>query len=90
MENDDVKKFLIRANKSGYGNEYTQETAELDGSHTITYSEKDWSFHDNYFGGEPFGGREVIHHKGRPVWMMVYYGGVTDSGEAALEIYAIL
>lgn len=90
MELDEAKKFLVRANKSGYGNESTKPTEETDGSKTITFSEGDWDFHDNYFGGEPFGGREVIFHQKKPIWMMTYYGGVFDPSVNFHEVYKIL
>ncbi len=37
---------------------------------------EEWAFHDNYFGGEPYGGRSVAFHQGKPVWIAVYYGWV--------------
>lgn len=90
MNTEEIKLFLAKANQAGYGNQTTQEVTNSDQSHTITFSEGDWNFHDNYFGGEPFGGREVIHYKGRPVWMMTYYGGILDASQDASEVYGIL
>ncbi len=45
-------------------------------------------FHDNFFGGEPYGGREVVFFQGRPVWMAVYYGHVDDADANA--VYSFL
>lgn len=78
MKTEEVRQFLVKANRNGYGNEQTKESDQTDGSHTITYQDGDWKFNDNFFGGEPFGGREVISHKNKPVWMMVYYGYVSE------------
>lgn len=89
MNIEEIKSFLIRANRNGYGNTSIKPVDETDGSHTIIYKEKDWLFHDNYFGGEPFGGREVISHNNKPVWMMVYYGFVVDTTPLA-EVYGFL
>lgn len=89
MKTNEIKQFLLRANEFGYGNESTKELDEKDGSHTIVYEEGDWLFHDNFFGGEPFGGRDVISYQGKPVWMMVYYGFVTDLSLQA-DIYRFL
>lgn len=47
---------------------------EHDGSTSFVHESGPWRYHDNFFGGEPFGGREVVFHNGRPFWMMVYYG----------------
>ena len=75
-----LRKFLIKANKMGYAAGDTVEiTKEKDGSKTIAYKDGDWMFRDNYFGGEPYGGREVIFYKDKPIWMMVYYGWVDNN-----------
>jgi hypothetical protein len=71
----EIKRFILEANQAGYasGNSGVKES---DGSKTIAFEKGDWKYHDNYFGGEPYGGREVIFYQGKPVWMMVYYGRV--------------
>ncbi len=53
-------------------------TKEADGSNTITFADGPWQFRDNFFGGDPYGGHEVVHYQGKPVWIMVYYGKVQD------------
>lgn len=78
MNINKIRQFLVKANKNGYGNETVKPLDELDGSHTISFEDGDWKFHDNYFGGEPFGGREVISYNQKVVWMMTYYGFVED------------
>ena len=45
--------------------------------------------HDNFFGGEPYGGRIIVSHKNKPVWMMVYYGWVARNTKADL-VYKVL
>lgn len=89
MKIGDISKFLVEANRNGYGNEATKPSTDSDGSHTITFSNGDWNFHDNYFGGEPFGGREVISYKQKAVWMMVYYGFVEEIS-LQTQIYTFL
>lgn len=90
MNTVDIKEFLARANRAGYGNPDSKVVNESDASHTITFSENEWIFRDNYFGGEPFGGREVIFYKEKPVWMMTYYGGITNNNKDSEEIYFVL
>ena len=88
-----IKKFLIEANKAGYGSgEERVRVKESDGSTTIRYENKDghFSFHDNYFGGEPYGGREVIFDNNKPVWMMVYYGEVSNKEIDKNAVYSFL
>lgn len=89
MNSDELKKFLIKAKKSGYaaGGD-SVAIKEKDGSRSTRFSQGEFSFHDNYFGGEPFGGREIVHYNGEPHWMMVYYG--SDSGKSTRVIPFLL
>lgn len=85
-----LKKFLITANKTGYaGGEEKKWIKEKDGSTTIPYRKGDWKMHDNFFGGEPYGGRLVVFFKNKPVWIMVYYGWVVEGVEAD-SVYTVL
>jgi len=87
---DELKQFIHNASKNTYasGNENIKKK-EKDNSTTIVYEKGDYKYHDNYFGGEPYGGREVVFYKGKPFWMMVYYGWVVE-GVDGNEVYGIL
>lgn len=85
----EMQAFKSRAKKYGYASEQAKSRVELDHSKTLEYSENNWSYHDNYFGGEPYGGREVVFYKEKPVWMQVYYGYVNDRS-LINETYAFL
>ncbi len=86
-----IKLFLHEAKQHGYAagsnpgiyhhpdGSVTEVRKETDGSTTIIHVDRNWQCHDNYFGGEPYGGREVVSVEGRPVWMMAYYGLVLDN-----------
>ena len=89
MNINEIRQFLIKANRNGYGNESVKPIEEIDGSHTIIFEDGDYRCHDNYFGGEPFGGREVISYSDKAVWMMVYYGFVEDVSLQA-QVYVFL
>ena len=83
--------FLHEASRRGYGaGREATKMREADGSTTIVYNRGDWALHDNYFGGEPYGGREVVFLNGRPVWMAVYYGWVEDLSVDADRVYGFL
>lgn len=84
--------FLFNANQVGYGTgDYSRWVKEKNGSTSIVYKEKDWKMHDNFFGGEPFGGRLVVFYKKQPVWMMVYYGYILDNNKLPVEkVYQFL
>jgi|SRR3990167_3067730 len=87
---EEFKAFKEEASKAGYENENPQyRTKEPDGSTTLSYESGDWKFHDNYFGGEPYGGRIIYTYKGKPVHITVFYGRVNE-GEDADDIYKFL
>lgn len=90
MNREALRQFLVDSNKAGYaGGEEKEWIKESDGSTTIPFEKGDWRSHDNFFGGEPYGGRVVIFNQGKPVWMMMYYGWVAPDVEAN-PIYALL
>jgi hypothetical protein len=81
-EIEQLKNFLIDSNNAGYaGGESKKWIKEADGSRTIPFEKAPWKSHDNFFGGEPYGGRTVVFYEGKPVWMMVYYGWVSEGVE---------
>ena len=83
------KKFLITAQMPHAKGTSNAKRVE-DGAVLITYEQDDWKFRDEFYGGEPYGGREVIHYKNKPVWIMVYYGQVHDTDLAANDVYNFL
>ena len=88
---DEIREFLIYSAKNGYGNAQAITTEETDGSKTIEVTNGNLRMHDNYFGGEPYGGREVIFLGDKAIWMMAYYGAVKDLGDMALQdVYGYL
>ena len=85
-----LRTFLVAANEAGYASgDERQWAKEVDGSTTITFANGEWRLHDNFFGGEPYGGRSVVFFGARPVWIMVYYGWV-EPGRNAAEAYSFL
>lgn len=87
----DLKEFLVLAKKSTYASgDVSKKVIELDKSTTLIFEDDNFRYHDNYFGGEPYGGREVVFFKGEPVYMMVYYGLVDEEITDFHKIYKIL
>jgi hypothetical protein len=80
----DLLDFLTQCGDAGYATE-AYKISEIDGSTTYAKEIGDWEKEDNYFGGEPFGGREVVFFKGKVVWMMVYYGEIIETGQKETE-----
>ena len=86
-----LKAFKKEASGAGYESEgLKNEVKEKDGSTTLWYASGDWKFHDNFFGGEPYGGRTVISYKNKPVWIMVYYGWLDGRVSDVDEAYIFL
>lgn len=87
---DQLHQFLLDSNQAGYATgEEKQWVKENDGSTTIPYAKGPFSSHDNFFGGEPYGGRLVVSFEQKPVWIMVYYGWVEPSADTD-AVYATL
>lgn len=88
---NELCKFLVRAKKSTYAaGRAAKKNIEGDHSTTLIFEDGDWKYHDNYFGGEPFGGREVVFFQNRPVYMMVYYGWVIEGVSDFQAVYKTL
>ncbi len=90
MDIKQLKEFLIERKKRGFGaGDSKNWIKEKDGSTTIVFEAGDFRMHDNFFGGEPYGGREVVFYRENAVWMMVYYGAVAK-GQDFKAIYSLL
>lgn len=84
-----LKNFIFEASRATYASgDESIKKKQPDGSTTIEFQNGPYTFHDNYFGGEPYGGREVVFLDGKPLWMMVYYGLVHDG--ANKDVYGFL
>lgn len=84
-------KFLVKAKKATFAaGDLSEKTVENDNSTTFKFEEGDWKYHDNYFGGEPYGGREVVFFKNEPVYIMTYYGYVNENFSDLNVVYSFL
>ena len=91
IELNSLRSFLVKAKKAGYASgDAAIKTIEKDHSTTLIYEEDEWKYHDNYFGGEPYGGREVVFYKNLPVYIMTYYGWVNKKVSDIAPIYKTL
>ena len=89
MDLEQLRQFLIKSNVP-HATGTAKMSSEKDGSRTIVFADGDWSMHDNFFGGEPYGGRQIIHYQEQPAWLCVYYGRVQDTVQSADAIYDFL
>ena len=61
MSKESLIQFLVDSNKAGYaGGEEKKWVKESDSSTTIPFEKGQWRSHDNFFGGEPYGGRTIF------------------------------
>ncbi|PLX25454.1 hypothetical protein C0580_02530 [Candidatus Parcubacteria bacterium] len=89
MEN--FKKLLVKAKKATYASgDKNQKIKEADGSTSLFFEEANFKYHDNYFGGEPYGGREVAFIDNKAVYIMTYYGQVTKNIKDIERVYSFL
>lgn len=90
MNKNALRQFLVDSNKAGYaGGEEKKWVKEKDCSTTIPFEKGLWKSHDNFFGGEPYGGRTIVFYEEKPVWIMVYYGWVEEEIETD-SVYGVL
>lgn len=74
---DQLKKFLINANKNGYAGDGKEfNPPQRPGFEELEYVEGDWLYHDSYSGHYFAPGQEVVYFKGKPIWAMAYAGGM--------------
>jgi hypothetical protein len=91
MDTTKLIEFIVKASKATYDNgDESIWIKESDKSSTLKYAEGEFSFHDNFFGGEQYGGREVVFFQGNPIFMMTYYGKVIESITDLKAIYGFL
>lgn len=86
-----LQNFLVKAKKYTYASgDKSREVKESDHSTTLIFEEWDWKYHDNYFGWEPYGWREVVFFKDKPVYIMTYYWRVNEGISDVGGLYKIL
>jgi hypothetical protein len=91
FDRKELCRFLVRAKRSTYASgDAAGKIVNGDASTTLIFEDGDWRYHDNYFGGEPYGGREVVFFKEEPVYIMTYYGRVDDSVSDRDRVYGVL
>jgi hypothetical protein len=88
VNSDSLRSYLQILAREGYA--ATDGGKNADGSSTITHASPPWRTIDTYFGGEPYGGNEVVFLDDRAVWMMAYYGRVTSEPGRIGGIYRFL
>jgi Domain of unknown function (DUF5680) len=92
MDTDNIRKLKLFLRKSHLFEleDTTTVTEEADSSSTIAFQDGPWHFRDNFFGTNPYGGHEVIHHDDKPMWIMTYYGKIHDTDLPTQDVHNFL
>ncbi|UKS29962.1 DUF5680 domain-containing protein [Paenibacillus sp. HWE-109] len=87
--------FLIKSKKQTYASHGDEAVVRsfLNGSKQLEIRSGDYLYRDIYFGFSFFAGQEMIEYQDRPIWSMVYSGGITvpnASRETTVHLYSFL
>jgi hypothetical protein len=87
--------FLVEAKKKTYAAQGDDASVQplLNGSKQLEYRSGNYFYRDIYFGSAFFIGQEIVEYENRPIWSMVYSGGVliqNASWENIAPIYDFL
>ena len=72
--------FIVEAKRNTYASHGDDALVQplLHGSKQLEYRSGDYFYRDIYFGSAFFIGQETVEFENRPIWSMVYSGGVTS------------
>ncbi len=73
----ELKEFLSEARKNTWAGNLGKNESGRTGSEGIFIFEKDGlRYEDEYFGRARFQGEEIVYFQDKPIWGMVYCGGI--------------
>ena len=82
----EIKEFIARARINTWAGGLGKQGAKRTGSEGVfVFEEGELKYEDEYFGGPRFQGEEIVYENGKPVWGMVYFGGVPESVDVNSE-----
>ncbi len=77
--------FLVEARRVTYA--IPHGTPIGDGTDQMIYDRDNWRYRDRYAGHNPYGGHEMVWHKGEVIWMKNYVAEVLSDVRPMAEIY---
>ena len=85
----ELARFIVEAKKNTFAGE-GEGKRESDDSKNLHFKQGNYVYRDRYFGSERFGGEEIVWFKGKPVWLMNYYGGIEKKIVDSEVVFAFL
>lgn len=95
INHEQLTNFLVEAKRNTYASQGDDASVQplLNGSKQLEYRSGDYFYRDIYFGSAFFIGQETVEFENRPIWSMVYSGGViipNADGDIIGPIYSFL
>ncbi len=84
-----LQRLLKQFNLKGYADESAKYELQADNSKRLELKSDDYTYKDTFWGGEPYGGYEVIFENEKEKLLINYYGWV-EKGEDFKAAYSIL
>ena len=81
----EIASFILKALSESWANPNFKVENPFPKLKLIKFAVGDWLYVDQFVGGEPFQGFEIVFNKGRPVWSMTYRGAY--SGKEDYELF---
>lgn len=87
----EISDFLNKAHKNTYANKNAKqsESSRLNSS-DYYYKDKDFIYHDSYFGSRDFIGGEIIYKSNISIWGLNYFGYILNNNLNEEDIYTFL
>ncbi|MDR0271453.1 DUF5680 domain-containing protein [Paenibacillus sp.] len=95
ITHEQLANFLVEAKRNTYASQGDEASVQplLNNSKQLEYRSGDFFYRDIYFGSAFFVGQETVEFEERPIWSMVYSGGViipNASGDIIGPIHSFL
>lgn len=88
----DLVDFVSKARTKTWAGGMDKGRSNRTGSRgSLVYQEGNLRYEDEYFGEDRFQGQEIVYQDDKPVWGMVYYGGmVAENGIDSQDEFGFL
>ncbi len=85
-----LKNFIVNSKKHTYPSGDGKTLSRIPASKEFHFKENNLEYVDIYFGNISFNGIETVYEDGRPVWGMVYSGGIVNDETDTGGLYSFL